>query len=506
VRSRRSRLRAARRSGNLARTTSLSEIMPRISRRSFLAASAALATRPALGAVAPAPAAGIDVVIVGAGAAGIAAARKIAAAGRKFVLIEAAAHIGGRCITDVSTFGVPYDRGAHWIHTPDLNPVTKLAPRRGVEVYPAPESQKVRIGRRYARQGELEDFLALRVRANRVIAEAARKGDVPCAQALPNDLGDWRPAVEFVLGPFGCGKDLAQVSAVDFARSAERDADAFCRQGFGALLAARAEGIAVELSTPATAIDMRRNVAVETPKGTINARAAIVTVSTNVLASGSIKFTPELGSRQQDAVGKLSLGSYDHVALELAGNPLGLESDDLVFEKSASARTAAILANVSGTQLCLIEIAGAFGRDLAGRGEAAMVDFAADWLAGLYGAEVKKTIKRSHATRWNEDQLALGAFSAAAPGAQGARRILMEPVQNAVWFAGEAAHETLWGTVGGAWESGERAADAVLRRLGGQKEPAAAQAEAAPKARSKRDRAAPPPRRRDEATPRIMRE
>ena len=124
--------------------------------------------------------------------------------------------------------------------------------------------------------------------------------------------------------------------------------------------------------------------------------------------------------------------------------------------------TAAILANVSGTQLCLIEVAGTFGRDLAAQGEAAMVNFAADWLAGLYGADLKKAIKRSHATRWNNEPWALGAFSAAAPGGQGARRILMEPVQNAVWFAGEAVHETMWGTVGGAWESGERAADAML--------------------------------------------
>ena len=217
-------------------------------------------------------------MIVGAGAAGIAAARRIAAAGRKFVLLEAADHIGGRCITETRTFGVPYDRGAHWIHTPDLNPVTKLQLRRGIEVYPAPASQKVRIGRRYAREGELEDFLASQVRANRAIADAARKADVACAQALPNDLGDWRPSVEFVLGPFGCGKELAQVSAVDFAKSAERNTDAFCRQGFGTLIAALAEGIAVKLSTPATVIDTRRNVAVETPKGAITARAAIVTV------------------------------------------------------------------------------------------------------------------------------------------------------------------------------------------------------------------------------------
>src|ERR1700691_3063418 len=129
--------------------------MPRLSRRSFLAASpSALARRPSI-ASPPPPAGGIDVVIVGAGAAGIAAARRIAAGGRKFVLIEAADHIGGRRITESRTFGMPYDHGAHWIHTPEINPVTKLPLRRSIEVYPAPPSQKVRIGRRYAREGEL---------------------------------------------------------------------------------------------------------------------------------------------------------------------------------------------------------------------------------------------------------------------------------------------------------------------------------------------------------------
>jgi Flavin containing amine oxidoreductase len=365
----------------------------------------------------------------------------------------------------------------------------------------------VRIGRRYARQGELEDFLAVRVRANRAIIEAARKGDVACGQALPRDLGDWRAAVEFVLGPFGCGKELAEVSAVDFAKSAERDVDAFCRQGFGTLLASLAQGVPVELSTPATAIDLRRSVEVETPKGTIVARAAIVTASTNVIASGAIKFTPGLPARQLEAMAKLALGSYDHIALELANNPLGLESDDLVFEKSVNTSTAAILANVSGTSLCFVDVAGKFGRDLAGQGEAAMVDFAAEWLAGLYGADVKKTIKRSHATRWIQEPLALGAFSAAAPGGQSARRTLMEPVHDAIWFAGEAVHETLWGTVGGAWESGERAADAVLHRLGGQKEPVPVDAEtAASKSKREPKRPAPVQRQRFEAQPRIMRD
>jgi monoamine oxidase len=408
------------------------------------------------------------VVIVGAGAAGIAAARKIAAAGRRYILIEATDHVGGRCLTDTTTFGVPYDRGAHWLYLPDSNPVTKLAPNRG-DIYPAPRSQKVRIGRRFAREGELEDFLAAQVRATRAIGELGRKADAPCEQAMPNDLGDWRPTVEFVLGPYNCAKDLAQVSSFDFAKAAERKTAAFGKQGLGTLLASLAQGLTVQLSTPATTIDTRGGVSVVTPKGTINARTAIVTVPTSIISSGVLKFTPDLEHHQFDAFGRMSLGSYDHIALELKGNPLGLESDDLVFEKSTDTRTAALLANISGTPLCVVDVAGAFGHDLSAKSDADMFAFATDWLVSLYGAEIKNAIGRKHATRWNSEPYALGAWSAAVPGSQFARKQLLGPITYSgnVWYAGEAAHETLWGTVGGAWESGERAADAVLRQIGG---------------------------------------
>src|SRR5689334_6008895 len=107
--------------------------MARWSRRSFLAASGLAATRPAWAAPrrpsAPEPprSGNVDVIIVGAGAAGIAAARRLAAAGRRFALLEAADKVGGRCITDTATFGVPYDRGAHWIYLADNSPIAKLA-------------------------------------------------------------------------------------------------------------------------------------------------------------------------------------------------------------------------------------------------------------------------------------------------------------------------------------------------------------------------------------------
>jgi monoamine oxidase len=443
-----------------------SETMQRISRRSFLAGSAALAATPVLGAVSPSGEP--EVVIVGAGVAGIAAARKLAAAGKRFAVFEAADRIGGRCFTDSEFFGVPYDRGARWIHLPDANPLAQLAPRTGLEVYAAPRGQTVRIGRRNARMGELEYFLAALVRSNRAIADAARgRTDISCLRALPRDLGEWRETISFVLGPYQSTQDIAEISAIDFARSIERTSDAFCRQGLGALVAKLADGIPVQLRNPVTRIGWgsRNRFEVETAGAKLSPQAVIVTASTGVLNAGKIAFDPELPKKQRDALRQLPLGSYDHIMLELPGNPLELQNDDLVFEKSVSTRTAAILGNVAGTNLCMLDVAGSFGRALSARGETAMVTFALDWLASLYGDEVKKAVRRTHATRWNHEPWALGAASVAMPGGQGARQALMEPLGRRIFFAGEAVHETLWGTVGGAWESGERAAEAAIKAM-----------------------------------------
>ena len=450
--------------------------MRRLTRRSFLAASAAtLTAAPALGAPRPAPAPDVprsgwvDAVIVGAGAAGIAAGRRLAAAGKRFVVLEAAENVGGRCITDTKTFGVPYDRGAHWIYAADINPLAKLAMQTGLEVYPAPPGQRMRIGRRYAREGEMEDFLANLVRANTAIADAARKSDIACTQALPKDLGEWRPTVEFVLGPYGCSKDLSDISTADLSRSGERDNNAFCRQGYGTLLAKLAAPLPLLLGTPVKTIEWwsRARIEVDTPKGQFKTGAVILTVSTNVLTGGKIKLAPDLPKRHLEAATKLKLGSRDHVALELTGNPLGLRSDELVFEKTDGRQTAAIFGNASGSTICIVDIGGNFGRDLSAKGEAGMIDFAMTWLAGLYGTDMKSIVKRRHATRWNHEPWVLGATSAAAPGAQSARKVLAEPISGRIFLAGEATHETRWGTVNGAWESGERAGDAVVKLLGG---------------------------------------
>src|SRR5260370_41901846 len=107
-----------------------------LNRRRFLAASAASAASAGTSAIAAAG--DFDVVIIGAGAAGIAAARRLAGTRARIALIEASRRLGGRCVTDSSTFRGPVDRGAHRIHLPDPNPATPPPLKAGFHGYPAP--------------------------------------------------------------------------------------------------------------------------------------------------------------------------------------------------------------------------------------------------------------------------------------------------------------------------------------------------------------------------------
>lgn len=446
-----------------------------LTRRRFLASAAAAAV-PVLGAphlaIAQSTTA-YDVVIIGAGAAGIAAARRLAATGRSCLVLEAAARAGGRCLTDSTSFDAPYDRGANWLYQPAINPVAALARTAGLPVTPVSTGHRLRMGSRFAREIELERHLVSLVRVRRAILSGAnRPRDAAAGAALPREIGDWRGTADLVLGHYRCGKSLDAISVRDLARSADRDLAVVPGGGCGALLETLTFGLPIQLSTPARRVTLTRGVVtVETDAGRLLARAVLLTCSTSVLAGGGIAFDPPLPREHQEALAGLSLGHRERVAIELRGNPLGLGSDVRVFPRvdpeAGTAGQAVLLANPGGAPLAIIDLPGAAGRDLAARGEEAMTAFALDWLVAHFGADVRKAAGRSQATRWSTDPLIRGAFSAAAPGVHAARATLMQPARERIHFAGEAAHETLWGTVGGAWESGERAADAILAQFEG---------------------------------------
>lgn len=438
-----------------------------MTRRALIAAASASVAVPAMAQTQRLPAE-LDVVVVGAGAAGVAAARRLVADRRSVVVLEAKAQAGGRCVTDAVTFDVPIDLGAHWIHAADVNPIVAPLTQAGLTLYPVPDHERVLTRGRPLREAEREGFAAAMRLSLRAILAAGREGrEVALAEVMPPELGDWRPTVEFLRGAWDCGKDMPEISCVDFANAIESD-ELFCREGFGTGLAKLSEGLPIRLSTPVTRVDWSgRGVAVETTAGTVRARAAIVTVSTGVLASGAIRFAPGLPRRTADAIAGLGMGAYEHIIVEMSGNPMGLRADENVVVKAGDRRTAKGLARMGGSEWWYFDVGGAHARDLARAGSSAMRDFVVDWVQNEYGVQARRAIGRVEATNWLGDPNVRGGWSVAGPGMTRLRPMLAEPIGERLILAGEATHVSQWGTVGGAWASGERAADTAIRWLGG---------------------------------------
>src|SRR5215204_1568882 len=140
-----------------------------------------------------------DVAVIGAGAAGIAAARRLMAAGVSVAVLEARERVGGRAVT-VPLRGHPIDLGAHWLHAGPINPLVKLGRARGEPLRRAPQDGHLVIGRRMARPAERAAFDRAFAIADRALTHAAHSDDDrPAATALPL-LGPWRERIAIVHG------------------------------------------------------------------------------------------------------------------------------------------------------------------------------------------------------------------------------------------------------------------------------------------------------------------
>lgn len=458
-----------------------------LTRRDLLAGTAAFAALP----FAPARSASgdFDVVIVGAGAAGIAAARHVAASGRSHVVLEAASRPGGRIASARHASGAVYDLGANRFPAPTRNPLVALARTDRLHTFDPPAGRRLYVGDREARDGEYDDFTASLRRALRTIGASAELGrDIAAARALP-DVGGWQQTISFVLGPLTCGKSLEEVSTVDLAHLEDRPDDVMIREGTAALIAAAMKPLAVELNTAVERINLggRGRVEVETSKGRVTGRTVIVTASTNVLAADRIRFSPGLPKQVSEALNHLSLGTYERIVFALPDNPFRFRDNERVIFKASDTRSLMFTMRAGGTDLAYADVGGSFGRELVGSGERAMVDFITSELTGHFGSDEDIAIGKLAVSHWDKQPFIQGGISAAAPGAGASRHVLLEPIAGRVFLAGEAAHETLWGTVAGAALSGERAAMAALKHLrAGAAKEAVSQAEKPSRTRKRR--------------------
>jgi monoamine oxidase len=421
--------------------------------------------RPALAPLPDAP----DVVVIGAGAAGIAAARALLAAGTSVAVLEARDRVGGRAWT-VSLRGHPIDLGAHWLHAGPINPLVALGRKRGERLLRAPQDSHTWLSGRPAPPREARASTNAFAKADRAMTGSAGKGgaDRPAADTLPVASGPWGRRVAQVHGLVS-GRPLGEVSLQDFP-SMEYGDNFFIAGGYGNYLGRLAAGLPIRLSAPVRRIEWGgEGVRVEIETGeAIRARAAIVTLPMMVLRDGPA-FSPPLPNTIRAAIDGLTTGIYEHAVLHWPSSPF-TGRDRLAGIAGGRRSPPGLLTRIDGTPFHFYELdAGEAALiDGAGGGEDAVRRHVRAVLAEHFGRGRLRDLTIPAVSAWRHDPFARGSWAVVPPGHAPARLALRANVGGKIWFAGEALSREQWGTVGGAYEQGERAArearDAILTR------------------------------------------
>lgn len=412
-------------------------------------------------------AADVDVAVVGAGAAGIAAARELRRNGRSFVVVEARHRLGGRVFTD-TTLGIPYEAGAQYIHWAERNPWKGIADELGVAL--ADDDRRSGGFRLFSGGSPMPEADRQRRRGtfgmlDRRLEEISREGpDRSVAEAVA-DMGPELAPIAASGLLLSLGEDAQRISVRDYQQLWSGD-DYTVPSGYGTLVARYGADLGVRTATPVRAIRWDGpGVSLETATGTIRARAAIVTVPINVLKAGGIRFIPELPAPTRDALDGLGMGALTKIALKIEGNRFGLADGTVLMEAGSPARMMMIELFSDNRDLAVAMCGGDYARELAGLGRDGAIAHVTGLLAGMLGPEVRPAITGGAFPSWWADPFALGSYSIARPGHLEARENLGLPIGERIWIAGEATAGGGAMTVGGASLAGMAAARGAMAKI-----------------------------------------
>jgi monoamine oxidase len=414
-----------------------------------------------------------DVVVIGAGAAGIGAGRILRERGANYCLLEAKPRLGGRAWTDTDTFnGLPLDKGCHWLHCASQNPLTAFADANGIaydSTFSFGNMQLMNAGEGVdARESAI---VGKAVETGlRLVNEAGVSGLDVSGASVVKALG-WNgtyPVFAHIVGLITSATP-DQLSTLDCSRGDETGEDYPVRDGLGALVCKLGEGLRVHSSTTVTHITWSgRTARVLTDQGPIRTKSVILTVSTSVLNSQQIGFTPSLPQPAADALSNCPLGCCEKVAF-LLNRPVEEHHDNayvtVVDSTVQHPIPVSLYINPFGRPVVVADLAGPYMPDLVAEGEPALIAAATQAMVGAFGSDVRGRILMSTATRWTTDEHILGAYSYARPGYASDRSTLSQPIGDRIFLAGEAVSVDAYASCHGAYLSGIEAAGKALESI-----------------------------------------
>ena len=412
-----------------------------------------------------------DVIIIGAGSSGLSAARELTKLGLSYSLIEGSHRIGGRAYSEEIAPGVWFDLGCSYLHQGETNPFVAIADELGVTIGKGKGDIFADSKRGLHKNGEALDA-AKREAYFRYVSEcyAAVQTSVDRGEDLAiADLVDLDSeyALSFMHGMAALNAaDIDQTSSVDFAAFGS-GSDIPVLNGYGNLVAAWGADIVVSLNTRVERITWSgKHVSVATSKGTSQARTALCTVSTGILASGDIDFAPRLPDWKMEAVLGLPTGTENKICVLFDRDVFGPDGRGFHSTWNDNGEACGFEASVMGQNTAIVFTGGRFAVWLEKQGQQAGHDFAVDRIAEAFGNDIRKHVTRSIVTAWTSEPWTRGSYSCALPGQAGQRNALARPLDERLFFAGEATIIGGQACCHGALLSGIRAAREIADSLG----------------------------------------